>query len=409
MSAMHNLAKQVFIQFIFDNKQIDWMREAKRLMQPIGTYANDERVLVEALATARYSGKSVESALYDLHSVNSHAEDVWRDYYVLHQHRLDGLVDAYLAAESSSASSSSRSFSDAEDKDSLRSRFPSAAPEELANSTTPSRATSPARLPSPDVTLEQYMDNLHVLLQEDHPSSTEGPEAIAEPDGPCVDPSVLAYSEDSSAEGLPEAMNIDEGIVNFNEAVTQCLTPHTGTPSLLAPSPESPDSVRYGTPSPSSSSSATESPPPETPSPSSSSSAGSPRRGLRLRKSKMREDAAITRGTALSPSSTASTSSPSSVRLRELETSPARGRFVYAMSEEMGRAGCKATLGDIKACARYLVEHPDVASMKCDRRGKEFGNHYKQRTAKAWSHIFTRFDTVIEDFAEAYRLSSPSS
>lgn len=152
-----------------------------------------------------------------------------------------------------------------------------------------------------------------------------------------------------------------------SEAVTQPTAQLS--PALSARSP----SLRYETP-PSFPSVANELSAPQTPSASRSTSE-SPRRGERLRRPKKRPDEAVTHRATLKPSSTASSSSRGSSLSAEPRTSPStptQSRFVYVMNEEMGRAGSKTTLGDLRACARFLAKSPDVASMTRDGRGKAF-------------------------------------
>lgn len=99
MSALHELAKQIFRHYIIDNDEMDLLREAERLMQPIdGSWPDDERTLVAALAHARSSGQPVSSALWDLHGVNSHAENIWKDYYDLNRNRIEELVEELVDA-----------------------------------------------------------------------------------------------------------------------------------------------------------------------------------------------------------------------------------------------------------------------------------------------------------------------
>ncbi|KZV77031.1 hypothetical protein PENSPDRAFT_278990 [Peniophora sp. CONT] len=433
MSALHELAKQVFRTYIIDNDEIDLMREAMRLMQPIGTCADDEQVLVTALANARAADKPDSSAFWDLHAVNSHAENIWRDYYVLHRRRLDELVHAYLTAESSSASSTSGSFSDAgslsaasspptsvedtsdaEDKGLDRSRQPSAAPEECSAFVAPSRAsraTSPIRSPSPAVIPETQIcwDHMDVFPVEDRASYCDADQEAFEL-YPVVDATALAPCAEVGeipAELYSEPM--EEDIIE-NEAVIQHSPQSSPAPSARSPF------TRFETPPSSSSSiSSNDFSSPQTPSTprSSRSVSGSPRRSERERKPKKRPDEAGTRFPASKPSSTASGSSAGSTsqtKANRTSSSPVQSKFVYTMDEEMGRAGGKATLGDLRACARFLAENPDVASMKRDARGKAFYKlHPQPRTVKSWSHIFSRFETTIADLAEAYRLSNSSS
>ena len=212
MSPLHELTKRVFLDFVVDNNLFDLLHEAHQLLQPIGTYADDEDILVTALARGRSTGKSDASTFWDLHGVNSHAENIWRDYYNVNRCRLDKLADEYSSgassasspfascseAESLSAASSPptsvEDTSDAEDKRSERSRQPSAAPEERAKSPSvaPPGATSPTCPQSVALDLESCGERMDIFLDEDCSSPSAAPEDAVESNLTAIDPAVLA-------------------------------------------------------------------------------------------------------------------------------------------------------------------------------------------------------------------------
>ncbi|EIW86857.1 hypothetical protein CONPUDRAFT_148902 [Coniophora puteana RWD-64-598 SS2] len=63
-----------------------------RLSTPVGQFPNDDLLLTQALADAKRSGKSYRQALDNLHGVNNHSANLWKDYYLDHHDRFEILV-----------------------------------------------------------------------------------------------------------------------------------------------------------------------------------------------------------------------------------------------------------------------------------------------------------------------------
>ncbi|KAI0316617.1 hypothetical protein OF83DRAFT_1172712 [Amylostereum chailletii] len=69
--------------------------DLERYTLPVGQFANDEDLLVMRLANATKEGITYKDALNSLHSVNYHAGNLWKDYYLDHKDRIDDLVADY--------------------------------------------------------------------------------------------------------------------------------------------------------------------------------------------------------------------------------------------------------------------------------------------------------------------------
>ncbi|VDB99854.1 unnamed protein product [Peniophora sp. CBMAI 1063] len=91
-----NLAIHSFREHALSNNWLPLLREARRLMQPIGTYKDDESLLISALAAAYVRRQPANEALRELHGVNCHAENVWRDYYHAYRPHIDMRVNDLL-------------------------------------------------------------------------------------------------------------------------------------------------------------------------------------------------------------------------------------------------------------------------------------------------------------------------
>ncbi|EGO30923.1 hypothetical protein SERLADRAFT_345204 [Serpula lacrymans var. lacrymans S7.9] len=59
---------------------------------PVGSAPNDDVVIARALFDSKDKGQTYKQALDALHGVNSHASNLWKDYYLDHHERLDLLV-----------------------------------------------------------------------------------------------------------------------------------------------------------------------------------------------------------------------------------------------------------------------------------------------------------------------------
>ncbi|KAI0750770.1 hypothetical protein C8Q80DRAFT_1153843 [Daedaleopsis nitida] len=77
---------------------------------PVGSAANDEQILVDALKKAKADGLTPRQALEKLHGVNDHTETGWKNYFLDHYERLHArvytrsLVEVMASRPTSSAS-----------------------------------------------------------------------------------------------------------------------------------------------------------------------------------------------------------------------------------------------------------------------------------------------------------------
>ncbi|KII93787.1 hypothetical protein PLICRDRAFT_171494 [Plicaturopsis crispa FD-325 SS-3] len=70
------------------------VQDALRLSAPVGTHPNDDELLVRVLRESALKGQTYRQAIEQLHAVNNHGANMWKDYYLDHKPRIDGLVES---------------------------------------------------------------------------------------------------------------------------------------------------------------------------------------------------------------------------------------------------------------------------------------------------------------------------
>ncbi|KAI0058974.1 hypothetical protein BV25DRAFT_1829529 [Artomyces pyxidatus] len=71
--------------------------------EPVGTSPNDEELLVNALHAAKSANITYRRALDEMHGVNNHAANLWKDYYLEHTDRLEARVKRLSEGAASNA------------------------------------------------------------------------------------------------------------------------------------------------------------------------------------------------------------------------------------------------------------------------------------------------------------------
>ncbi|KAI0058939.1 hypothetical protein BV25DRAFT_1829494 [Artomyces pyxidatus] len=66
--------------------------------KPVGTSPNDEELLVKALFEAKRTNVTYRRALDEMHGVNYHSANLWKDYYLEHTFRLNARVSLLSAS-----------------------------------------------------------------------------------------------------------------------------------------------------------------------------------------------------------------------------------------------------------------------------------------------------------------------
>ncbi|KAL0951396.1 hypothetical protein HGRIS_008092 [Hohenbuehelia grisea] len=80
---------------------MQFLEDATRYNAPVGTYDDDQTLLVDVLHTSAKNGLTHKHALESLHGRNNHSSSLWKDYYLEHAQRIDKLVAAKSNAGSS--------------------------------------------------------------------------------------------------------------------------------------------------------------------------------------------------------------------------------------------------------------------------------------------------------------------